>query len=252
MAKELAQATTGEIDRTIAKLDVAGAGIPEHIDDAPTVRMLPFANRFTAGRTLGKVLAQYTRTQAVVLGIAPGGLAVADGVADELGLPLDVVFTRKVRAPSLPALVIGVVAERWALVVDREAVTRANLQPEQIRALARATAAEIDIESRRHRGRRAPLDLRGKTVILCDDGIVTGGTLCAAADGARRRGAVKIVVASPVGSRAAITDLQRDVEEVTCLITPQRMRRVGAWYSDYRQVTETSVSKILGRSNAAA
>jgi putative phosphoribosyl transferase len=207
--------------------------------------MLPFANRFGAGRLLGQALAHHASTKAVVLGIAYGGLAVADGVAHELGLGIDVWFARKLRAVAYPSLVIGVIAEGWSLVLDREAVARAELTDGQIRALAQDTAEQIALDARRHRGMRAPIDMRGKTAIIVDDGIVTGGTLAASAGGVRKCGAAKVVLAAPVGRKRTVDTLSRDVDELVCLSTPLRMRRVGAWYQDYRQVTERSAVKIL-------
>jgi putative phosphoribosyl transferase len=248
MANDLAKASTAEIDRTIAMLGGGGDCVPQHIEDSPTARMLPFANRFMAGRMLGRALAQYTGTRAVVLGIEHGGLVVADGVAEELRLAIDVCFVRKLRAFTLPSLVIGVVSEGWALVLDREALARADLTNGQVRALAKDAAEGILIDARRYRAGRPAVDVRGKTAIIVDDGVLTGGTLAAAAEGARRRGATKVVLAAPVANRIVIAELARNADEVVSLVTPPRMRRIGAWYHDYRKVGEGSVLKILGRS----
>ncbi len=241
----MAKALTGEIDRAVAALDTVCDGIPQQIDDTPTARMLPFANRFAAGQLLGRALAQHAAGGGVVLGIARDGLVVADGVANELGLQLDVWVARKLAPPLQPHLVIGAIAEGAGVVIDREAVERAELTRNQLRAIARDAAEELTADARRFRHGRHAIGLRDRTAIIVDDGVRSGGTFAAAIAGARRRGAAKIVLAAPVGMGAAVGALRDLADEVVCLATPVRLRRVGAWYTDFRGVPEATLVRIL-------
>lgn len=221
-------------------------GVPEPVEDAPTARVVPFANRYAAGRLLARALSHHAATDAIVLGLAHGGLVVADAVAQTLGLPRDVWVVKRLSAERAPELTLGVISEGAALVLDRDQITASALTHDQIRALVREAAEQLAAEARRHRCGKRPADLLGKTVILVDDGILSGGTLSAALDGVQRRGASKVVIAAPVGAQGAVMTLRREAHEVVCLATPTRLRRVGAWYQDYRQVSDGTVMKILG------
>ena len=248
MPNVLAKVMTGEIDRAVAGLEPMWDAVPEHVEDAPTARVMPFANRFGAGRLLGQALSHHARCDGVVLGIAHGGLAVAHGVAQQLGLPLDVWVVRKLRPLLDPQLVLGVLSEGASLVLDRYGLARAAMTQGQVRALVTDVAEQMADDASRYRRGRPALNLAKKTVILVDDGITTGGTLAAAIDGVRRRGATRVIVAAPVGADAAVASLQQENVEIVCLMTPARLRRVGVWYQDYRRVTDGMVMKILAAS----
>ncbi len=245
MSNVLAKAATGEIESAVAGLEPVCDGVPVSVEDAPTARVLPFANRFAAGRLLGQALSHFGRTETVVLGIAPGGVPVAQGVAQELQLRLDVWLVRRLVPDQMPHLTLGVISEGASLVLDRINVTRSGLTENQIRTLVKENADQMAFDAKRYRrGQPAP-GLFGKTVILVDDGIPTGGTISAAICGVRRSGASRIVVASPVGAQSAIESLSSEASQIFCLTVPQRLRRIGAWYQDYRPVTESSVIRIL-------
>lgn len=244
---DLAKVMTGEIDQAIAVLDPMWDGVPEPVEDAPTARVMPFANRFAAGRLLGKSLMHNAHANTVVLGIAHGGLAVAEGVALELEARLDVWLVRKLAPVLDPTLVLGAISEGASVVLDRDGLKQAGLTSEQIRAIVKDTAEEMVEEARRLRRGRPAVNLSGKTVIICDDGIPAGGTIAAAIDGVRRRGAVRVVVAAPIGTKSAVESLSSEANEVVVLVTPPRLRRVGAWYQDFRQISDGSVMKILAQ-----
>src|SRR5262249_2928954 len=117
--------------------------------------------------------------------------------------------------------------------------------PAEIRQLVHARAAEIRRRASLYRGDRAVPEVRGKTAILVDDGIATGGTLRAAIRGARRRGAAQVVVATPVPAAAAVAMPRRRAEEVVGLATPHRRMAVGAWYQDFPQLGDDEVIELL-------
>jgi putative phosphoribosyl transferase len=250
MSNVLAKAMTGEIDKAVGELEAMCDAVPVPVEDAPTARVLPFANRFAAGRLLGQALAHFARTDAIVLGIAPGGLAVAHGLAAELELRLDVWLVRRLVPDTAPGLVLGVISEGASLVLDRIVLARSGLTETQVKALVKENADQMVHDARRYRRGLPMPSVKGKTVILVDDGISTGGTLSAAISGVRRSGATRVVVASPVGAQSAIESLSSDANQVVCLTVPQRLRRIGAWYQDYRPVTESSVMKILAGPDA--
>ena len=242
---ELAMVVTGEIDRAVAALDPMWDGVPEPVEDAPTARVLPFANRFAAGRLLGRALAHISNP--VVLGVGHGGLAVADGVARHLDAQLDVWLVHQLTPVLDPTHVLGAISEGAAIVLDREVLGRAALTQNQLRAIVKDTAEEMMADARRLRRGRGPANLANRIAILVDDGIQTSEKLAAAIDGARRRGAVRVVVAAPIGARSVVQSLSSLANEVVCLMTPPRLRRVGAWYQDFRQVSDGSVMKILAK-----
>lgn len=213
---------------------------------------LPFVDRRAAGRLLGRALTRFAGTDAVVFGLARGGVPVADEVARALGLPLDVWVVRKLGVPFQPELGMGALAEGASLVLDPDIVELAGVSPRQLAALVHAKAGEIRARVRRFRGDRPAADVRGKTAILVDDGIATGGTLRAAIRGARRRGAARVVAAAPVGAPSTLASLRREPAEIVCLAEPEHLFAIGAWYLDFAQVADEEVAEILAAARRSA
>lgn len=245
MPNVLAKVLTAEIDRAVAGLGPMYDAVPVHVEEVPTARVMPFASRFTAGQQLGQALARNACANAVVLGLAYGGTAVAQGVAQELGLPFDTWLARRLMPLGRPGLVLGVVSEGASLSLDRYGLARASMTDGQIRALVKDTAEQMAIDARRLRHGRAALPLAGRTVILVDDGMPAADLLATAIEGVRRRDAARVVVAAPVGKEAAVASLAGVADEVVCLMIPARLRRVGAWYQDFRAVSDGAVMKML-------
>jgi putative phosphoribosyl transferase len=148
-----------------------------------------FRDRRCAGERLAHVLAAYAGEQTAVFGLPRGGVAVADEIAKALGAPLDVWLVRKIGMPIQPELGMGALAEGAALVLDHTIVRWSGATPADLKAIVHRKAEEIRRRALLYRGDAAALDVEGKTVILVDDGIATGGTLRAAIRGARKRGA---------------------------------------------------------------
>lgn len=182
-----------------------------------------------------------------MVGLPRGGVPVAREVADALGAPLDVLTVRKLGAPWNPELAIGAVAEDEIVVLNEallraEGVTRAELD----RALERERI-ELHRRMARYRGGRPKLDVKGRTVIVVDDGLATGLTALAAVRVLRRRGAARIVVAVPVGSREAAASLRLEADDVICQTLPERLSSVGSWYRDFSPTTDDEVTAHLTR-----
>ncbi len=203
-----------------------------------------FADRRAAGRELASRLAVLAPEQPLVLGLARGGIPVAFEIAQTLDAPLDVLVARKIGAPENPEFGIGAVAEGEPPMIDTETlrwlrISDADLQ----RAVVRARA-EVDARVARYRGDR-PLDVTGRTVIVVDDGIATGGTARAALHAVRAKGPRRLVLAVPVGVPSTLRELAAVADEVVCLAAPEQMRAVGAWYEDFSQTTDDEVLTLL-------
>ena len=204
-----------------------------------------FADRRAAGRLLAQALIHHAGTSAVVLGLPRGGVPVADEIAHKLGATLDVWVVRKLGAPFQPELGMGAIAEGPAVVLDRETVRLLGVNLSQLHGVARREMAEVSRRVERFRGDRSIPELRGRTVILVDDGIATGGTMRAAIRAVRRCGPARLVVAIPVAAPDIVAALGHEVDEVVCLYQPENLYAIGLWYEDFRQVSSEEVVRIL-------
>jgi putative phosphoribosyl transferase len=208
--------------------------------------VLLFENRLQAGRLLGEELVRLKFTKDVlVLGLARGGVPVALEVANALGAPLDVLIVRKLGVPIQPELAMGAIAADGTRVLDEEIIRYVGLSPEDVEAATRREQAEIERRERVYRPGRSPLDLRGRTVILVDDGLATGSTMLAAVRFARKRSPKKIVLAVPVGSVEALDKLGQEVDKCVCLAAPEVFYAISMWYRDFPQMTDAEVTKLL-------
>lgn len=209
-----------------------------------------FPNRAEAGRRLAKRLSAYRgRDDAIVLGLPRGGVPVACEVARHLGLPLDVFVVRKLGVPGYEELAMGAIASGNVRVLNED-VMRALPNPEAI--LEMVTAQEkIELERREtqyRQGRLAP-DLRGRVVILVDDGLATGATMRAAAAALRKQDVAKIVVAVPVGAPETCQELAAEVDEMICAIIPAFFHGVGQFYEDFSQTSDEEVRELLAKAS---
>jgi len=212
--------------------------------------MKRFTDRAEAGRSLaGSLHAYRDRDEAVVMGLARGGMPVAFEVARTLHLPLDVMVVRKLRAPGQPELAMGAIASGGVCVVnDRLALLIDNLA--QLRAELRHQRTELHRREHLYRNGRLPLDLRRRTVILVDDGSATGATMRAAIRAARQLGAARVVAAVPVASSEALELMRAEADEVVCLSEPESFLSVGEWYRNFEQTDDTEVAALLAQSRA--
>lgn len=185
----------------------------------------------------------------IALGIPRGGLVVAAIVARELDIPLDAVFSKKIGHPLSPEYAIGVVTLDSARVDDQavasDAVSRGYIDQEAARI------RRLLLERReRYLGGRGPLELRGKTALVIDDGAATGLTELAAVDAARAAGASRVVVALPVASQEAAQELAAAADELVCLATPWPFYSIGEFYDDFAQVDDETAAGLLRAANA--
>jgi predicted phosphoribosyltransferase len=223
--------------------------------DLRTIRamdsLLPFPNRREAGRLLAERLRRYRgAARTVVLALPRGGIVPAAEIASALGLPLDVIIARKLGAPGNPELAIGAIAEGGAPYVNEEALAWVGADDAYLAREVERQRAEIVRRQRRLRNGR-PLALPERsTVILVDDGIATGSTVIAAIRALRERGVGRLVCAIPVAPPDTAELLRGLVDELVILATPAPFGAVGAFYEDFRQVSDAEVVELLRRAGA--
>ncbi|MHA0287851.1 phosphoribosyltransferase [Mycobacterium sp. C3-094] len=206
----------------------------------------PFRDRREAGEVLARSLARYRdRPDTTVLGLARGGVPVGREVAAVLHAPLDVCVVRKLGSPQQPELAVGAVATGGPAVLNEDLIGSLGLSDPQVREVMHRETAEVHRRERAYRGDRAPLELTGRTVILVDDGIATGASMVAAVRWVRRAGAVRVIVAAPVGPRSTCRALTSEADDVVCSLTPADFRAVGQVYADFHQMTDDEVREAL-------
>ncbi|MFO7592355.1 MAG: phosphoribosyltransferase family protein [Acidimicrobiia bacterium] len=208
-----------------------------------------FRDRREAGRRLAGALAAYAGPDVVVLGLPRGGVPVAAEVADALGAPLDVIVVRKLGVPSQPELGMGAIGEDGVRVLDLEMVRRAGVTPSAVEVVEHRERAELERRVQRFRGDRPPVPIEGRTAIIVDDGVATGGTARAAVQVARAHGAARVVLAVPVAAPEAVRDLAGVADDVIALETPEFMRAIGYWYDDFTQTSDEDVVALLSRAH---
>ncbi len=212
---------------------------------------LMYRDRTEAGQALAAKLGSFAgRTDTLVLALPRGGVPVAYEVARALGTPLDVFVVRKLGTPGQPELAMGAIASGGVRVLNHEVVDTYGIPADVIDEVAGQELTELERRERQYRGARAPLDVRGKTVILVDDGLATGSTMRAAAAALRQQGAARIVVAVPVAAPMTCEIVRREVDELVCSVTPEPFFAVGQWYHDFSQTTDEEVRDLLERARA--
>lgn len=207
-----------------------------------------FRDRIDAGRQLAAALDRTRVGEAVVVGLARGGIPVAAEVARHLSLPLDVLAVRKIGHPRQPEYGLGAVTPGRGGVYLRSAdgLTEAELSGVIERAAQKADVLDRLLHESQH-----ALELAGKAAVLVDDGLATGATMVAAIRWARQQGAVRVVVAVPVGAEQSVRSLRREADEVVCPHAQANFGAVGFWYDDFTQVENDEVVRLLDESRAA-
>ena len=214
--------------------------------------MTPFYDRAAAGRALGGLLATYRgREDVLVLGLPRGGVPVATEVADALQSPLDVMIVRKLGAPGQPELALGAIASGGVIVINDNLLSSFDDSPAAaVAAVIARERAELKRREALYRNDRLPLQVRGRTIVLVDDGAATGASMDAAVRATKKLEAGRIVVALPVASAEALRTLRAQADEVACILTPAAFHSVGEWYERFEQTSDTEVTTLLARARA--
>lgn len=211
---------------------------------------LLFRDRVDAGRQLATRLETLDRDGLIALGLPRGGVVIANEVATALGIPLDVVVVRKLGVPFQPELAMGAIGEDGIRVIDQRVVGAAGISEKQIHAVEERERAELARRAERFRAGRPRLDLSGATALILDDGIATGSTARAAVEVAKRLGAQRVVVATPVASMEAVRMLSDMADEVVYVSSPPNFVAIGEFYRDFSPTTDSDVVSLLERKSS--
>lgn len=206
---------------------------------------MSFRDRRDAGERLAEELLGLDLDDPIVVGLPRGGVPVAAAVAERLGAPLDVILVRKLGVPSQPELAMGAIGEDDVRVLNEEVLDMTGVSEASLEAVERAERAELEDRARRFRSQRVRLPLRGRSVVIVDDGIATGSTARAAVHVARAEGAGTVILAVPVAPPRTIEAMRDEADVVVCLEQPERFWAVGQFYADFDQVSDDEVVRLL-------
>jgi predicted phosphoribosyltransferase len=202
-----------------------------------------FRDRADAGKRLAAALTGPWHDP-LVLALPRGGVPVAAEVAAALGAPLDVFVARKIGAPGHEELGIGAIAE-GEVVVTTDTVRLLRVSDDDLRRRVDAEREELARRVQRYRGERPLAEVRGRDVILVDDGLATGVTAEASLGALRARAPSRLVLAVPVGAPETVERLRVIADDVVCLEQPRRFQAVGQWYGDFEPTTDDEVLRHL-------
>jgi putative phosphoribosyl transferase len=203
-----------------------------------------FRDRRQAGRVLAEQLEHLRgRPGLLVLALPRGGVAVAFEVAHALQAPLDVFVVRKLGFPGHEEFAMGAIASGGVRVMNP--LPGMNVPPQAIAAVVAREQDELVRRELLYRGERPAVSIRGRTVIVVDDGLATGSTMRAAVTAIRQQHPAHLVVAVPVGAKETCRQLRSEADEVVCAATPSPFRAVGLWYENFPQAGDDEVHELL-------
>ena len=211
-----------------------------------------FRDRREAGRILAERLKPLRDEHPIVLALPSGGVPVAYEVARALAAPMDLILVRKIGAPGQPEFAIGAIADgpEPELVTDKRAIQALGVSDAYLDSAKARALAEIDRRRAVYLGALTPEEIRGRVVIVVDDGIATGATMLAALRATRRRGPTHLIMAAPVAAPETLRRLGAAADEIVCVHTPEALRAVGYFYDDFAQLTDQAVINLLAANRA--
>jgi predicted phosphoribosyltransferase len=212
-----------------------------------------FENRRQAGEALAEKLPSFEANEdVVVLALPRGGVPVAFEVAQALRAPLDVFVVRKLGVPGQEELAFGAIASGGARVLNFPLLHVLGITQPMIERITEREMIELERREKLYRESRPRLDVRGKTVIIVDDGLATGATMSVAVEALKKMAPKKIVIAVPIGSKQTCAEFASKADVLcVCAITPEPFYGVGAWYQDFSQTTDDEVRQLLDQARIA-
>ena len=210
---------------------------------------MPFRDRTDAGRRLAGALAGYRDQRPIVLALPRGGAAVAAEVAQALNAPLDLILVRKIGVPFQPELAMGAVADgpNPLVVRNEDVVALSGVSDENFAAVRDRELEEIQRRRTRYLGDRPRPDLKQRVAVVVDDGIATGATTRAALRTVKAQKPERVILAVPVAPTSTLAELRSEADEIVCLEEHEPFYAIGAYYSDFRQVSDEEVIDALAR-----
>jgi putative phosphoribosyl transferase len=207
-----------------------------------------YANRKAAGCLLGKKLQGYAlRPDVVVLALPRGGVPVAYEVSRALHVPMDVFVVRKLGVPGHEELAMGAIASGGTVVANPDVIDYMRIDQMTFDQVAERERQELRRREESYRQGRKATEVRGKVCLLVDDGIATGASMLAAVQALRSRDPQSVIVTSPVAAPPVPSQFARVADGVVCLQLPREFNAVGAWYEDFRQISDEEVRDLLDR-----
>lgn len=205
-----------------------------------------FKDRVEAGQKLAGMIVDRTRlNNGIVLGLVRGGVVLAKAVSDRLVLPLDILVVKKIGCPGHEELAIGAVGPFSAFYFDDKICGSLGISESTKRELLEKKISERNEKEDLLRGDKKALDLKGRDVLIVDDGVATGATVLAALRSVREMGAEKVFLAVPVIAFDTLEQVKREYNDVYYLEAPEEFSAVGQFYNDFPQVTDSEVKKLL-------
>ena len=205
-----------------------------------------FRDRIEAGQLLAGELIHYAnQPDVIVLGLPRGGVPVAFEVAMALRAPLDVFVVRKLGTPGQRELAMGAIATGGIRVLNEQVVQGLRIPMAVIDAVAAEERQELRRRELAYRGSYTEPEVRGKTVLLIDDGIATGSTMRAAIRALNSQLPARLVVAVPTAAASTVRELRPEVDDLVVLMEPETFYGVGQWYEDFRQTSDEEVTELL-------
>lgn len=212
-----------------------------------------YRDRRDGGRVLAEHLAGYAgRSDVLVLALPRGGVPVAYEVARALGAPLDILLVRKLGVPGYAELAMGAIASGGVRVLNHGVVSALRIPDSVVDQVAAQEQRELERRERLYRGNRPAVDVRGKTVILVDDGLATGASMRAAISALKQRGPAAVIVAVPTAPASTCAELQPLVDGCVCVDLPEWFFAVGESYAEFPQVSDAEVTALLEQAGALA
>jgi len=210
-----------------------------------------FCDRADAGRQLARQLLSYRGSDAIVLGLPRGGVPVALEIARALQVPLDVFLVRKLGVPGFEELAMGAIAAGGRRMLNSSVVETRGISSETVERVTAREQRELQRRARVYRQDRPQPTIRGRPVILVDDGIATGATARVAIAMLQTQQPREVVLAVPVCPPDTLEDLRCEVDRVACLLSPEPLHAIGFWYEDFSQTSDAEVCELLARSKHA-
>jgi predicted phosphoribosyltransferase len=205
-----------------------------------------FTDRAEAGQALAHILNFYTnKRDAVVLALPRGGVPVGYEIARQLNLPLDVWLVRKLGVPGHEEVAMGAIGYGGVRYLNSDLISKLGITSEQIEEVTKKEDIELKRRSRLYRGDRPLPELKGKTVILVDDGLATGATMLAAIKSLSQAETAHVVIAIPVGAKSTCLELEQLVDDFACIMTPDPFYGVGRWYVNFEPTSDEDVQALL-------
>ncbi len=204
-----------------------------------------FKNRYEAAKLLAQKLEKYKNKDGIVLAVPRGGVPIGYVVAKELGLPLEIILSKKIGHPYNPEYAIGSVSLHGVIINDN----LIDVSMDYIHKEADRILKVLKEKFKLYMGDRKPTDVKNKTVIIVDDGIATGSTILATIDAIKKSNPKEIIIAIPVAPPTAVNKLSKSVDELICLLIPENFMGVGQFYYNFTQVSDEEVIELLNDAN---